>query len=301
MALRPILIPPVVGPDGRILVATVRFWLMGDDDRPLVGQVAPDGAPILGEVRLVTGEEAVEVLISPQTDIAPASNYRITVSADGVRAAYRVQVPPGETALDWHELIGSGEALDEAELATLTLHVADDDRHLPGQPRWDDLRAPATAIPLQGQQGDPDRDTDGSLLFDASAVEQIAVIWQLPHSWAGTGLRPHVHWAKTSDASGNVIWEMRYRVWDNGDVAPAWSEWAAATGRSEILPADQRTMLDSWPEIAMTGLRASCFLSVQIRRNASAANDTYAADARLWEADAHYQVQGFGSIPEYPA
>jgi hypothetical protein len=167
-------------------------------------------------------------------------------------------------------------------------------------PAWDDVRAPATAIPLQGQSGDPDRDTDGSLLFDASSVEQTAIIFQMPHAWDGDGVRFHCHWQKTTDAAGDVIWQERHRVWNNNAIAPAWSEWAAATSRSQTIASDQTTLIDGFTEIATTGMRGSCMINIQLRRKADDAGDTYGADAKLWEADLHYKAYGLGSEQEYP-
>ena len=167
-------------------------------------------------------------------------------------------------------------------------------------PAWDDLRAPATAIPLQGQQGDPDRDTDGTLLFSSSAVEQIAVLFQIPHSWIGTGVRFHAHWDKSTDAGGDVVWEERHRIVNVNSIPGAWSDWAEASGRSQTIGADQTVLVDGFTEYDMTGKKVSCMVSVQLRRNVDAAGDTYAADARLWEADIHYQRFGLGSEQEYP-
>ena len=167
---------------------------------------------------------------------------------------------------------------------------------------WDDLRTPATAIPIRGQSGDPDADVDGTLLFDASTAEQVALLFQLPHAWEhGTGVRFHIHWAKTTDAAGDVEWEYRYRRWANGAVAPAWSDWVAATTRNQDIAADQATLIDGWPELSMTGHIGSCLLSIQLRRNPDATNDNYAADARLYDADCHYRVWGLGSEREYPS
>jgi hypothetical protein len=169
-------------------------------------------------------------------------------------------------------------------------------------PSWDDLRTPATSIPIRGQSGDPDADDDGSLLFDASTAEQVALLFQLPHSWQhGTGVRFHVHWAKSTDAAGDVVWEYRYRRWANNAIAPAWSDWIAATTRSQTIAADQTTLIDGWPELSMTGLLGSCLLSIQLRRNPDAETDTYAADARLYDADCHYRAYGLGSPQEYPS
>lgn len=168
--------------------------------------------------------------------------------------------------------------------------------------RWDDLRAPATSIPLQGQSGDPDRATDGTLLYDAASAEQSSIIYQLPHSWeAGTGLRFHLHWSKTTDAAGDVAWQMRYRLFNNGEISPAWSAWIDADNRSKEPGSTQTVVIDAFPELDMTGKRASCMASIQFRRNATAAADTYAADARLWDADCHYRIGDLGSEEEYPA
>ena len=166
---------------------------------------------------------------------------------------------------------------------------------------WDDLRTPATAIPLQGQSGDPDVDTDGTLLFDDSTAEQVALIYQLPHAWVeGTGVRFHVHWSKSTDATGDVVWEEKHRIIKNGSVPGAWTTFAAATSRSQTIASNQAVLIDGFTEIDMTGCVGSSMLHVIVRRNPDATGDTYAADARLFDADVHYRVHGLGSEQEYP-
>jgi len=166
---------------------------------------------------------------------------------------------------------------------------------------WDDLRTPATAIPLQGQTGDPDVDTDGTLLFDDSDAEQVALIFQMPHAWVhGSGVRLHVHWSKSTDAAGDVVWEEKHRIIKNGSVPGAWTDWAAATSRSQTIASDQAVLIDGFTEIQMTDCIGSDMLHVLIRRNPDAATDNYAADARLFDADMHYMVRGLGSEQEYP-
>lgn len=166
---------------------------------------------------------------------------------------------------------------------------------------WDDLRTPATAIPLQGQSGDPDAAADGTLLFDSSSAEQVSLIYQMPHAWVhGSGVRLHVHWGKSTDAAGDVEWEERHRIAKTNNVPGAWTEWAGATGRSQTVAANQAVLIDSWTEIAMTGCIGSDMLHVQVRRNPAATDDTYAADAVLYDVDVHYRVFGLGSAQEYP-
>ena len=165
--------------------------------------------------------------------------------------------------------------------------------------QWEDLRAPASTLPLRGQSGDPGDDVDGSLLFDAATGEQISVIYQMPHGWQRNGVRFHCHWSKTTGASGHVRWQERHRIWNNNDVTADWSSWVNATGVSLTTGADTKTRISSFPEWTMTGMKGSCMLSVQLRRTAATGADSYASDARLWECDLHYRMTG-GSETEVP-
>jgi hypothetical protein len=123
----------------------------------------------------------------------------------------------------------------------------------------------------------------------------------MPHAWVyGTGVRLHCHWGKSTDAAGDVEWEERHRIIKNNSVPGAWSTFAAATGRSQAIASNQAVIIDSWAEIAMTGCKGSDMLHVQIRRNPDATDDTYEADAVLYEADIHYRAYGLGSEQEYP-
>lgn len=166
---------------------------------------------------------------------------------------------------------------------------------------WTDLCREATAIPLQGQQGDPTRDADGGLLFGgASETQQIAVLYQIPHEWIGSPMHPHIHWQKTTDDAGGVIWELRHRIWNIHDIVPEWSEWATIEGRSMELGESQHTLIDRWALLDMAGIHESAMISIQLRRVPTDAGDTYAEDAKLWDIDLHYQRFGSGTVTEWP-
>lgn len=166
---------------------------------------------------------------------------------------------------------------------------------------WDDLRAPVSSIPLHGKSGDPDADTDGVFLFDGTAAEQVSVLYQMPHCWNSTGIRFHCHWGKSTNAAGDVVWEMRYRIFNNGEVPGAWGALAAATSRSTTIDATQKVLVDGWPEIDMSTIRLSGWFHVQLRRNPAATADTYAADAKLYGVDVHFRRHGLGSVEEHPS
>lgn len=166
---------------------------------------------------------------------------------------------------------------------------------------WEDLRSPASAINPAGQAAGADIDeTDSSLLFASNATETCAIITQMPHGWReGSEIHPHIHWCKTTDAAGGVCWQIRYRVIGIGDTPPDWSDWQDREDRTETVGANQNHILDEFPAIDMTGQTVSCVISVQIQRDHDATEDTYEADAKLWEFDFHYQVDSLGSIEEY--
>jgi len=172
-------------------------------------------------------------------------------------------------------------------------------------PSWDDLRFPAQGINPPGLVSDPDIDTvtyPGTLLFASNATEMIAGVAQMPHSWAeGSGIRPHIHWAKTTSASGGVVWQLAFVVVANGAVIGSYSSWVSGTNGVPHNDTAHTVAIDSFAEISMTGKIGSCLVLWKIQRDHDAVGDTYAADARFLEFDFHYRAYGLGSEKEYPS
>ncbi len=177
---------------------------------------------------------------------------------------------------------------------------------------WTDLRFPATSINPAGQTGAATLETDvskfpGTLLFSSSADNIVCGIAQLPHEiYLGDGavIHPHIHWAKTTSASGKVIWEFSYRWIGNvGDTAGAWS--TPENGTDAISDSDtaDHHALTSFSYLSLSGYRVSAMIAFKLYRRAGTdVNDTYGADARLFELDFHYQKHANrpGSLLEYP-
>lgn len=169
---------------------------------------------------------------------------------------------------------------------------------------WTDLKAPATAINPPGAASDPDVEaTTGLLLFDSGGTELIYTALQMPHEWVeGSFIVPHVHWTKTSSAAGNVVWQLRYRYANAGEVFTGWS---AALQQSSVVAGtpdnntDWEHLISSFGSVEIpTGL-ISMMLIVEIARIGGDAADTYAADARLLEFDIHYQLNAPGSVEQF--
>ena len=123
----------------------------------------------------------------------------------------------------------------------------------------------------------------------------------MPHAWfAGSAIRPHLHWAKTTSAAGGVEWEWCYAIADAGEVLPAYSAWLPATEGVPNSDTAGKHAISKFPELTMTGKKESTIIAWQVRRNPAAVADTYATNARFFEFDIHYQMSKFGTIPEFP-
>jgi hypothetical protein len=181
-----------------------------------------------------------------------------------------------------------------------TLHAAEHALLL----AWDDLRFPAQGINPQGNVAPPTVDSSvfpGTLLFSPSAVNVVAGAAQMPHRWlAGSSIKPHIHWAKTSVNPNDVAWEFCYSIANVGDVFPAYSAWMPCGNPVPHANTLNKQCIAEWGSISMTGKRESCMVLWQIRRNTADVVDTYADAARLLEFDLHYQVCKFGTELEYP-
>jgi len=171
------------------------------------------------------------------------------------------------------------------------------------KPSWDDLRFPATAINPPGQASDPDVEaTTGLLLFAAAGTELVYALAQMPHSWKeGSTISPHIHWTKTTSASGDVAWSLRYQIIGIGDVGSGtWSD-ADTVTTSAITDNDTawEHLLTPFTDIAMTDQTLSTCILFEISRLGDDSGDTYAADARMLEFDVHYQIDSLGSEQEF--
>ncbi len=162
--------------------------------------------------------------------------------------------------------------------------------------RWDDLRFPAQAINPPGAVSDPDRDTtDGTLLFDAGSTEIIMGAAQLPHAWSvGSAIHPHIHWHVGTAATGNVVWKLESKVFGKDEEIPA--DWTELT---MTVAAAKTQTLSSFDEIDLTGKGISTMMLWRLSRIGGDIADTYIGDAKLFEFDIHYQIDGFGSEEEY--
>jgi hypothetical protein len=164
------------------------------------------------------------------------------------------------------------------------------------QTAWEDLRFPAQGINPPGATSDPDKDGDGLFLFDATGTEILSGVAQLPHAWAqGTSLHAHVHWSATDGNTGDVAWQLEYKVVPFGEAVP--SSWSTLLATGEAKQEHCITEIAEVPVAASAGV--SALVLWRLSRAGGNPADTYGSDAKLYEFDFHYQVDAFGSDLEY--
>ncbi len=217
-----------------------------------------------------------------------------TVTANGNTTGVPVEVPT------YYKLtstaISSGTAKWGIEEGNSTTRVDDE---------WEDLRFPAQSINpagLTAAAGVDNTETDfpGTLMFDATTSEMCAGIAQMPHAWiAGTAIRPHIHWAKSTSAAGGVVWHFFYRLINRQAAPEAWS--SAVVGADVLANNDTANaeVITTFGDINMDGRPPSTMVAWRLYRIPADAADTCAADARLFEVDFHYRVGSYGTGLEF--
>ena len=179
---------------------------------------------------------------------------------------------------------------------SILMHGEGDTLWLPGDgSNWEDLRFPVQGINPVGPTSPPDiSNVDGALLFDAGTIQLIAGFAQMPHSWKqGSAIHPHIHWQASDGNSGDVVWKLEYDISNiNGNFAGSY----ASNSKTVAVPESAtKHILTTFDNIEMSGKVVSCIIKWRISRTANAAEDTYAADARLLEVDFHYEIDSIGS------
>lgn len=172
------------------------------------------------------------------------------------------------------------------------------------QETYEDLRFPATSVNPPGAVSDPDWDTtNGGWLFDDNGTEVVFIIAQLPHSWVeGSEIEPHVHWQKTTSASGNVLWRLEYKWAPINEVMDSvftTLNTSSVVGGTPDTDTANKHLISSFGDINTSNKQISDMLVFKLSRVGGDASDTYGDDARLLEFDIHYKINSKGSLFPY--
>jgi len=179
---------------------------------------------------------------------------------------------------------------------------------------WEDYVVPFTSVKIRSETSPPDfaqfQDDGASstgvygYAFDASALQEVFFTIQMPHSWAGTAIHPHIHWSPETDATGSVVWGMEY-TWINYHPTTSLEFPASTTITATSDPIDGQALhhlITEFSSITPTvdeqdGI--SSIIVVRFFRAAENDSDTYAADAFALSFDIHYERNTVGSREEF--
>lgn len=119
---------------------------------------------------------------------------------------------------------------------------------------------------------------------------------QIPHIWAGTPIRPHVHFSSDNGGTGNVVWEVK--IASRPAASGAWSSEQTVTKTwTGTLAAYGTAVLGLWdsPGVTLADTGPSTILKMRIRM----VSKTFTGNVFLDGFDSHIQVKRLGTINEF--
>ncbi len=295
--------PPYgVGP--YVFTTTWEAFSLGSSSAvPKVSVVASSGALTTSDcgILLIDAATGNITLSLPQASTCIGSKYyfkrldnstnSITIScASGntVEGAASITIDPAQYM--WEELVSVGN------------YWMISDRGV--YPRWDDLPVAVLASKTQGsnqptfQRFMQNGNSQGIFLysFAQNAEQETYFSFQLPHSYIdGTDLRPHVHWAQPSTATGNITWGIEYSWANIGDIFTTPQIVKGSQAADATL---NKHMYYGLPYINGAGKRFSSQFVSRIFRAGNDATDTYNSPAFLLEFGFHILVGSAGTPQE---
>jgi hypothetical protein len=179
---------------------------------------------------------------------------------------------------------------------------------------WDDLRVEpnikgtGTNDPTFTKWFDNGAGSRGVFLYnfiDAITASEKEVFFQvqLPHSWKGTTIYPHVHWIPLTNATGQrPVWGLEYNWADIGQTFGN-TTIAYTTG---LIPNDTNLVQYKHYISPFAGItpttnqdEISAILMCRLFRYSGNASDTYTNTCGLLYVDFHYEINTLGSRTEF--
>ncbi len=159
---------------------------------------------------------------------------------------------------------------------------------------------------VDGRTGNPPIVEPGSgyYLFRNTSVDSVYGSIYFPHAIDVDGdFRPAVQWTKTSSASGDVLWQLQYRIVRPGEVLGSFGSPVFAEPVEDYQNDDTsgKYAIDFFPlEDLDEGQTAPSNILGEVvnfilTRKSDDASDTYAANARLLHFGLYCQMNTIGS------
>lgn len=171
---------------------------------------------------------------------------------------------------------------------------------------WEDLRFDANALKAAGVKDPAYSTVLGTLrgyTFSPTTQEELYFAVQMPHSWSGEAIHPHVHWF-TATASTNVTcrWGLEYAWADIGSTfsAPTTIYASTVSPVTTIIESKKHYVTSFSSLVPSTNQDGfSAMLLCRLFRDSTVAADTFDQNANLLEFDIHYSVKRLGTKTEF--
>ena len=139
-----------------------------------------------------------------------------------------------------------------------------------------------------------------TFMFDASSAESLYFEIELPHdAKLGSSIEAHVHWAPSSDNTGNVAWKLAWMMADIDSVF-AFTAGDTLSVRDAGVGVPYTHQLADFGSISMGGIaEVSAIMSGVLIRDAARNSDTFTGEAIFLDLGFHYLSDSYGSRWEY--
>ena len=184
---------------------------------------------------------------------------------------------------------------------------------------WDDYVVPFAAVKIKKEIDAPiwevfiGDEGDGiyQYNFEESKLEEVGMTIQLPHSWNGTAIHPHIHWSPEDNTSGTVVWYMEYSwVNYNSTTQYVFPDAVRLTATASVANDSHKHLIAGFgsitpetsganPQNAVSSILMIRFYRDPKETTSGALNDTYNSGAFALSFDIHFEKNTVGSRQEY--
>ena len=183
--------------------------------------------------------------------------------------------------------------------SALLRYATDSERWVPvvGGLYWQDLQGTVTGGTTPFRAG-----TFEIAAFADATTDRVSKVYQMPHGWARTPVRVHLHCTPLANATGNIRHEYAYAWAGIGDTIPAPAAWSVVAWSQSLSATDRfdHLVTDGGMIEPTSTAGDSSILLVDWARLGTDALDTYSGDLGILFFDLHYQSTIRGSVEEIP-
>ena len=114
--------------------------------------------------------------------------------------------------------------------------------------------------------------------FANNKGDEVSFTIQMPHSWAGTAIHPHVHWSPGDNTSGDVVWGIEYTWIEYNPTTPnTFPATIIETTTETVTGSDHKHLITGFSFITPSSVQdgISSIIVMRLFRDGTNSLDTY--------------------------